>query len=270
MIRSFLKLYSMQLGVDTSHVLTMRTTLSRRTYPTPEKRQQFFDALLPRLGALPGVTAAATIDEPAARRRQRPSHGDRRATGGRPEIRPARPRGRRVSPGYFDALGIPVRARPPAARPATARRAPKLSSSASGSSSDSSRARIRWASASDRHAEPAQTEPNPWLTIVGVVPSVRQADPQAADPDPVVYQPYPPAIVRLDGAAGADGGRTGGHHQRRPRGGADNRSGSAGVRGPDAGREHRSGSAGLIACSARCSRSSRSSRWCCRRSASTR
>ena len=46
MIRSFLKLYSMDLGVETSHVLTMRTTLSSVKYPTPEQRQQFFDALL--------------------------------------------------------------------------------------------------------------------------------------------------------------------------------------------------------------------------------
>ena len=60
MIRSFLKLYSMELGVETAHILKMRTTLSAGRYPTPEKRQQFYDALLARLGTVPGVSAVAT------------------------------------------------------------------------------------------------------------------------------------------------------------------------------------------------------------------
>jgi putative ABC transport system permease protein len=59
MVRSFLALYSMDLGVESGHLLTMRTELSQQKYATPEHRQLFVDALLPRLRAVPGVANAA-------------------------------------------------------------------------------------------------------------------------------------------------------------------------------------------------------------------
>ena len=45
MARSFLKLYSLDLGFETSHLLTLRTQLVESKYPKPEQRQIFFDAL---------------------------------------------------------------------------------------------------------------------------------------------------------------------------------------------------------------------------------
>ena len=64
MIRSFLKMYSMDLGVDTSRMLTMRLQLADKKYPTPEQRRLFYDALLPRLSAVPGVAAASITSAP--------------------------------------------------------------------------------------------------------------------------------------------------------------------------------------------------------------
>ena len=91
MVRSFLKLYTMDLGIDSTHVLTMRTTLTRvRQYPTAEKRQQFFDALLRAARRAPRRDRGGDGDQPAARRRRRPDHRDRRPAGGRSEDRPAR------------------------------------------------------------------------------------------------------------------------------------------------------------------------------------
>ena len=188
MIRSFLKLYSMQLGIDSTHVLTMRTTLTDVRYPTAEKRQQFYDALIARLTTLPGVTAAATTS-------RLPLEGeDSRImeVEGRPAVDPKTgPRGSRlwVSPGYFDVLGIPVR------------RGRLLTDHDGTPGAEtvvvSERFVERFFPGEDPlgkrfrpHAEPAQKEPNPWLTIVGVVPSVRQADPQAENPEPVIYQPF--------------------------------------------------------------------------------
>ena len=45
MIRSFMKLYSMDIGVDTTRMLTMRLALPDKKYPTPEKRRLFYEAL---------------------------------------------------------------------------------------------------------------------------------------------------------------------------------------------------------------------------------
>src|SRR5688572_3170360 len=47
------------LGFEPSHVLTARVDLPRTRYPEAAARQQFFDRLLERVRALPGVTGAA-------------------------------------------------------------------------------------------------------------------------------------------------------------------------------------------------------------------
>ena len=47
------------LGFEPGHVLTARVELPRTRYPDPAARQQFFDRLLERARALPGVTGAA-------------------------------------------------------------------------------------------------------------------------------------------------------------------------------------------------------------------
>ena len=49
----------LDLGFDPGHVLTARVELPRTKYPEAAARQQFFDRLLARVRALPGVTNAA-------------------------------------------------------------------------------------------------------------------------------------------------------------------------------------------------------------------
>ena len=47
------------LGFEPGHVLTARVELPRTKYPEAAARQQFFDRLLERVRAVPGVTGAA-------------------------------------------------------------------------------------------------------------------------------------------------------------------------------------------------------------------
>jgi putative ABC transport system permease protein len=58
LIRNFVKLQSVDLGLDPNNILVARLPLPREKYKTAAAKQQFFDALLPRLHALPGVVAA--------------------------------------------------------------------------------------------------------------------------------------------------------------------------------------------------------------------
>ncbi|RPI49001.1 MAG: ABC transporter permease, partial [Acidobacteria bacterium] len=58
LIRNFVKLQSVDLGFDSNNILVARLPLPREQYKTAASKQQFFDALLPRLHALPGVVAA--------------------------------------------------------------------------------------------------------------------------------------------------------------------------------------------------------------------
>src|SRR4030095_9966790 len=84
-------------------VLTMRMRLVQARYPTPGQRSAFFAAALQRVRALPGVTAAGTVDTlPFAA-----GSGQLLLPEGFPPQRRTVPV-RQVTPGYLRAMGIPV------------------------------------------------------------------------------------------------------------------------------------------------------------------
>jgi predicted permease len=62
MIRSFLKIYSADLGVNTADVLTAAVRLPVVRYPSVPSQTAFFDRLVTRLKNLPGVDSVALTD----------------------------------------------------------------------------------------------------------------------------------------------------------------------------------------------------------------
>jgi putative ABC transport system permease protein len=60
LIRSFARLQQVEPGFDPRNLLTFDVSLPEAKYTTPEARAAFWDALLARLAALPGVTTAAS------------------------------------------------------------------------------------------------------------------------------------------------------------------------------------------------------------------
>jgi putative ABC transport system permease protein len=58
LIRNFVKLQTIDLGLDPNNILVARLPLPREQYKTAASKQQFFESLLPRLHSLPGVVAA--------------------------------------------------------------------------------------------------------------------------------------------------------------------------------------------------------------------
>ena len=191
MIRSFLKLYSLDLGFDTRNMLTMQIQLPQQKYPEPEQRRIFFDNLMARLQAVPGMSGAAIATSiPLAG-----AGGARIEIEGRPSPRPEdAPRAGTltVSPTYFDVVGVSMRRG----------RALRESDGAPGSEvvvvnerfasqffpgDDAVGKRVRTMPS----APAGQTAaPGPWSTIVGVSPTIRQGNPQNPEPDAVVYQTY--------------------------------------------------------------------------------
>ena len=61
MMRSFSSLQSVNPGMDTRNVLTLRVALPRLKYDTPPKTLQFFDRAVQNVAALPGVQSSGMI-----------------------------------------------------------------------------------------------------------------------------------------------------------------------------------------------------------------
>jgi len=57
-VRSFIEILRADLGIKPEHVVTMNVALPREKYATEQQRRNFFDQLLERVAALPGVTKA--------------------------------------------------------------------------------------------------------------------------------------------------------------------------------------------------------------------
>ncbi|HEV3484097.1 MAG TPA: ABC transporter permease, partial [Vicinamibacterales bacterium] len=202
MIRSFLKMYSLDLGIDTRQMLTMMIALADEKYPKPEQRRIFFESLLPRLEAIPGMQAVAVATAvPAGGTDQREVEID-----GRPH--PQNERAPRistitVSPKYFEVLGVGVlRGRgfsdADGAEGAEVAIVNERFVAQHFPAEDPVGRRIRLRSPA-RGPFPAGPV-GKWLTIVGVTPTVRQGDPQAVDPPAVAYLPYrqdAPAITNI-------------------------------------------------------------------------
>lgn len=108
LVESIAHLRHVDIGFNPSHLLTVRVTLPPLRYDTDRKRAAFYDALIQRVDALPGIhgaVAAAVLPmmgqpgtpvqnaaEPPLRLNERPIAGIRN-----------------VTPGYFQTLEIPLR-----------------------------------------------------------------------------------------------------------------------------------------------------------------
>jgi predicted permease len=105
--RSFSRLTAVPIGVETANVLTMNIALSSGKYPEPADTSRFFTRVLPEIEALPGIErAAVTLTEPANPFGWRNHFTIRDRPVAENELSAASYKV--VSPGYFEALGIPL------------------------------------------------------------------------------------------------------------------------------------------------------------------
>jgi putative ABC transport system permease protein len=108
MIRSLWNLSRVDAGIDPHNVLTMDVALPMSKYDTPPKVAGFFDPLLERVRALPGVEAAGLIDTLplAGGGSMQPVTFEGRAAGlfaEQPEVAV-----RAASPGYLQTMHLPL------------------------------------------------------------------------------------------------------------------------------------------------------------------
>jgi putative ABC transport system permease protein len=181
MVKSLYRLQQVEPGFNPSHALTMRLALPEAKYPEPQRQRDFFDQLLNQIAALPGVKAAGAINFlPLS------GTGNQRSflIEGKPEPK-LNVGDRMVSPDYFRAMGVPLRAgrliddrdRENAPRVAL------VNETFAGiflAGEDPLGKRVKFGSA---HG------PFPWLTIAGVVGDVKHGG-LDSETRPEMYIPY--------------------------------------------------------------------------------
>jgi predicted permease len=184
MIRSFLKMYGLDTGVNPNNLLTMRYNLPELKYPTRESRAAFEERLMPRLASIPGVESVALTSNlplsgsgsyPFELEGQAPVEKDKRPTVSALTI----------TPDYFQAVGTPVLR----GRPFT------VSDGAPGKPAVivNKRFAAKYWPAEDPLGKKLHLfrDPEiPWLTVIGVCPDILQNNPSRGDLDPIVYVPF--------------------------------------------------------------------------------
>lgn len=103
LFKSLMKLQQVDPGVRTDHIITMSADLPLAAYPSPDSSRRFYETVIRRLEAVPGVERAALSQGLPL---QGVQWGEYMRLPGVPE--PILVRLKLVDPGYFGALGIPV------------------------------------------------------------------------------------------------------------------------------------------------------------------
>jgi len=191
MIRSMLKLYNTPIGVDSSDVLTMRLNLPKAKYPRPADVVSFHHRLKTQLESLPGVESAAVASN-------LPRGGWEEFNYELEGAAPIPGRSPRIgaivsSAGYFRVMRL------------TALRG-RLFTDSDGAAGipvvivNQSFASRFWPgedALGKRLRLVRGRVPQPWLTVVGVVPDVLQNFRQLLERDPLIYLPYQQEPQRL-------------------------------------------------------------------------
>src|SRR5215475_218736 len=108
LINSFVHLRNLHPGFRADHLLTMKVDLSEVKYPGGDRRAAFFDEVIRRVRALPGVQSAAVAGNLPLT-----YNGDSTSVSveGIPDPPPDQQLDvifRAIGPGYFDTMGIPI------------------------------------------------------------------------------------------------------------------------------------------------------------------
>ena len=203
MVRSFLNLYRIDIGMRLENVLAMQLQLGGDKYQTPEARRAFYERLQPKLASIPGARhAAITTSIPGFGVGRRPLHVDGRPA---PKIEDAPSVGAVViSPAFFDVAGIAIlRGRgftetdgQPGSETVVIN---ERMAAEHFKGEDPLGKRIQFMQAEPREGDPAQP-PAVWRTIVGIVPTLRHNQLEDAESLSVAYLPLrqdPPGFASV-------------------------------------------------------------------------
>jgi putative ABC transport system permease protein len=175
---SLTRLLHVDKGFDAAHVLTVDIDLSGDLYADPANREMFFDRLLAKIAAVPGIQASGAITQLPTRGQTWNDPIYLEGASRRPEERHAVDN-RYASPGYFRAMNIPFRYGRAFEEHDRGQGVAVLSQKA---------AQLLWPGDSNPVGRRFMGEDDKPKTLVGVVAEVRAVLDQ--DPPPTAYYPY--------------------------------------------------------------------------------
>jgi putative ABC transport system permease protein len=182
LLKSFLRLQHTDTGIDTRNLLTFDIALTGERAEYQRLQTAFYDDMLRRLRALPGVTAAgAAVTLPIGG----DDFGAPVFIEGRPAPAPGHEPGagfQIVSAGYFETMGMRVIAGRDFAGSDTRDRPLVVVV-------NRTFARTHWPGEDAIGRRISTDSAGPWMTVVGVVSDIRHLGP-ATPPRPEFYQPY--------------------------------------------------------------------------------
>ena len=193
MVRSFLNLYRLDIGIRTERLMAMQLQLSGDKYQKPEARRAFYERLAPRLSSIAGAEGIAiTTAVPPFGSGRRPLEVEGRPS---PKIDDAPSVGVvTISPSFFQVAGVSiVRGRgfteadgAPGSETAIIN---EQMAAEHFKGEDPLGRRIRFMQGPPPAGQPAPAPPV-WRTVVGISPTIRHSSPQDAVSPSVVYVPY--------------------------------------------------------------------------------
>jgi putative ABC transport system permease protein len=200
MVRSFTKLYHLDVGFRTDKLMSMRVQLPAAKYGSPEARRAFYERTEPRLAAIPGVeNISLTTAVPPFPAGQRLLEIEGRAVGSAEQSQSAT--AVTISEAFFDVIDVRLlRGRQFLATDGAPGSEVVIVNERLASmffpGQDPIGQRLRF-----QQLRPVPgTPPDVWRTIVGVSPSLPHGSRQRYAPAPVVYLPHrqdPPGDASL-------------------------------------------------------------------------
>ena len=188
LLRSFMKIQSVPMGLEPKHIVTVKVSLTNYRYPRMPQQLAFFHELETRLNRIPGVEAVAISNSLPPSGRGQATFSASIEVPGRP--RPANGTGgmvgwRMVTPNYFQTLGISiVRGRPFTEQDRLATEHPVILSQKLAIDlfphEDPLGKKLRFASSDT---------PGPLRTIIGIAANVKNNG-LTSDSDPEFYIPW--------------------------------------------------------------------------------
>ncbi|MGH9664136.1 MAG: ABC transporter permease [Bryobacteraceae bacterium] len=178
LIKSFVRLRSVDPGFQAENVLAMSVDLSPSEYRNPAQCLDFLDRTLRRVASIPGVRSSAAINwVPFGSLQLTSRFAVESRTEEFPALMPA------VTPGYFRAMGIPILRGRVFDEHDTANAPPVVILS-------DSAARSAWPNENPLGKRINVSErPGDWQTVVGIVGDVKQGSLGSASSE-AVYQPF--------------------------------------------------------------------------------